>query len=275
MSSKVDPFSVSEIESLARALGDAATGSELTTLLRDSNMDDPQSISLQGVSMTKWHRVDHALRVLHNRDQSANGILAFTKRVHAPSRFVNKSPREHEDALAKVNRVLALKGINLRDDGELVHVPKSATVHEAQQRADRLRSELERRAVHLEVLRFCRTELMDKDYFHAVLEATKSLADKIRSLSGSKLDGSPLIDEALQTSQPVLLWNGLQTQSERSEHMGIAAMHKGIFSYFRNPTAHEPRILKPISEDEALEALTMISFLHRRLDSAQVVRQIP
>jgi len=43
---------------------------------------------------------------------------------------------------------------------------------------------------------------------------------------------------------------------------------KGIFGTFRNPTAHAPKILWNISEQDALDLLTMVSFLHRRLDSA-------
>lgn len=263
----VEVFTESELEQLSKALADCATGSEITGLLRDARLLDIQADG--PISMTKWRRIDAALRDLHNRDRSPNGILAFTKRVLSPVRFVSKTPHEHANALSSVNTVLALKGVQLRDDGELIHTSKSATVADAQKRADRLRSELTRRAVHTEVLRFCRTELMDKDYFHAVLEASKSLAEKIRSLTGLRSDGSDLVDQALSTQRPLLVWNAMKSPSERAVHTGVGNMLKGVFSYFRNPTAHDPRILKPVSEDDALEALTLISFLHRRLDEAQ------
>jgi hypothetical protein len=35
---------------------------------------------------------------------------------------------------------------------------------------------------------------------------------------------------------------------------------------FRNPTAHEPKIYWPINEQDALDLLSLISLLHRRLD---------
>jgi Protein of unknown function (Hypoth_ymh) len=44
-------------------------------------------------------------------------------------------------------------------------------------------TELARHDVHPDVLRFCRAELMQQNYFHAVLEAAKSVADKLRTLA--------------------------------------------------------------------------------------------
>lgn len=46
-------------------------------------------------------------------------------------------------------------------------------------------------------------------------------------------------------------------------------MIAGTFSYFRNLPAHVPKIgFRPVTEEEALELLTIVSFLHRRLDAA-------
>lgn len=40
----------------------------------------------------------------------------------------------------------------------------------------------------------------------------------------------------------------------------------------RNVTAHTPKIKWIIEEDEAIDILTTISFLHKNLDNCQVVR---
>ncbi|PAW79178.1 MAG: hypothetical protein B9S32_04270 [Verrucomicrobia bacterium Tous-C9LFEB] len=45
-------------------------------------------------------------------------------------------------------------------------------------------------------------------------------------------------------------------------------MAVAVFGTFRNPSAHAPRVLWSISEQDALDLLTMASFLHRRLDKA-------
>jgi uncharacterized protein (TIGR02391 family) len=43
---------------------------------------------------------------------------------------------------------------------------------------------------------------------------------------------------------------------------------KGVFGTFRNVTAHAPKIHWTIEEQDALDLLTMVSYLHRRLDRA-------
>ena len=88
-----------------------------------------------------------------------------------------------------------------------------------------LRKSLVERKVHGDVLRYCRAELVADDYFHAVFEATKSVAEKLRDKAGLDSDGSTLVDAAL----------------------GIGK-------------AGTPRL--------ALDILTTLSLIHRRLDSA-------
>jgi len=43
---------------------------------------------------------------------------------------------------------------------------------------------------------------------------------------------------------------------------------KGMFGTFRNVAAHAPKISWPIKEEDALDLLTLASYLHRRLDDA-------
>ncbi|WP_407642907.1 TIGR02391 family protein [Actinacidiphila yanglinensis] len=45
---------------------------------------------------------------------------------------------------------------------------------------------------------------------------------------------------------------------------------KGLFSMFRNPAAHVPRLHRTVTDEELLELLTTLSMVHRRLDSAQI-----
>jgi uncharacterized protein (TIGR02391 family) len=57
-------------------------------------------------------------------------------------------------------------------------------------------------------------------------------------------------------------------ESERSEQIGLMNVIKGLFWAFRNTTGHAPKIHGNISEQDALDILTTISFVHRRLDAA-------
>ena len=87
---------------------------------------------------------------------------------------------------ANLNRALAFSGLAVDAAGELVSADHVKTLPEAARRADELRANLVRRGVHAAVLRFCRAELVADNYFHAVLEAGKSIADKLRD-DGGKL----------------------------------------------------------------------------------------
>ncbi len=82
------------------------------------------------------------------------------------------------------------------DDGKIRRSTKAENLSEAMRRASQLHDALSSRSVHEDVLRFCRAELLDENYFHAVFEAMKSIAAKIRDLSGLQLDGADLVRQA-------------------------------------------------------------------------------
>ncbi len=204
----------------------------------------------------------------------SNAVLQFVQQAMAPVSYRGQTDifdsRRHA-----LNEVLAFAGWQLGEDGKLRAAEKATTLAEAQERAGRLRSELQRRAVHPDVLQFCRAELLQQNFFHAVLEATKSVAEKIRRRTGLQGDGASLVDAALgkgSSPYPLLAFNTLQTDSERSEHTGLMNLLKGASGTFRNPTIHAPKISWVVNERDALEALTLLSMLHRRLDEAVSTR---
>jgi uncharacterized protein (TIGR02391 family) len=122
------------------------------------------------------------------------------------------------------------------------------------------------------VLQYCTAELLADNYFHAVLEASKGLFERLRDRTGLDADGADLIDRALAIPKdggpPQIAFNSLRTESERSEQRGLVNLFKGVAGTFRNPTAHAPRISWPMTELDALDLLTLLSMLHRRLDTA-------
>jgi len=154
------------------------------------------------------------------------------------------------------------------ETGELKKTETAQTLPEAQRRARDLRADLEGRGVHPDVLKFCRAELLVDDYFHAVQEAVKSVADKMRSRTGLTDDGATLVDHVLGGSPPLLAINPCANSSELSEQRGFANLVRGTFGMFRNPTAHEARIHWTMTKEDAEDLLTIVSLIHRRLDNA-------
>jgi uncharacterized protein (TIGR02391 family) len=110
--------------------------------------------------------------------------------------------------------------------------------------------------------------LLRQDYYEAVFEAIKGLGSRMRQLTSIDADGYGLVEAAMSGSSPRLRINALQTRTQRDEQLGIANLAKGLFSAFRNPAAHEPRVEWKLTEDDALDVLATLSMIHRRLDSA-------
>jgi uncharacterized protein (TIGR02391 family) len=251
---------------LSRILADSCSHSELTTLLAQAGFPE----SSDG---PKWQRILTAAERSQIKYSSSNQVIGLIQRCMDPVRY-HANPERFEELRDQLNVVLAFEGLTLNPDGNVAPTDGVTTITEAQAKANRLKTELARRAVHPDVLKFCRAELVSDDYFHAVLEATKSVAEKIRTKTGLTADGLQLVDAALSRSmgQPMLAFNSLRTPTEESEHSGIMNLLKGMFAAFRNPTAHAPRVRWKIDEQDALDLLVLVSLLHRRLDSAVRIR---
>lgn len=240
------------------------TGTEIGQLFAGLGMGDPAP------GLSKRHRLFEALHQRQLQDSSGNYVIAFIKRAMAPVRYASK-PDVFKERQGNLNTVLAFAGLRLRDDGQLCKIKAAETLDESQRRAGRLRTFLLGRDVHGDVLQFCRAELLQDNYFHAVLEAAKSVANKIRTRAGLGTDGAELVDGAfggVDKGGPILAFNTLQTKTEKSEHTGMMNLLKGLFGAFRNVTAHAPKVKWTINEQDALDMMSLASLLHRRLDRA-------
>lgn len=264
---EIPSFKEANLEQLSNVLGDTTTGltgSEIGRYLRECNISDPLPL------MTKRIRLYEALKAKQQGDGCANNVCAFIERVMNPVLHVD-SPDYFKSKQDELNRILAFEGLKLNDEGKLTRSTQARTISQAEAAAGKLRKQLVDRGVHPDVLKFCRAELVQENYFHAVLEAAKSVAQKIRDKSGLTLDASELVDGAFgigKKAYPILTFNTLSTDSEKSEHNGLMNLMKGFFGTFRNPTAHAPRTMWKIREQDALDMMTLASLLHRRLDVA-------
>jgi uncharacterized protein (TIGR02391 family) len=223
--------------------------------------------------ITKRHRIYNAFAASQNSRQDRTRILGFIRQAMKPPRYA-REPERFEPMRANLNRALAFAGLVVTETGAIKKVDQATTLPEAQRRARELRTDLETRGVHPDVLRFCRAELLSENYFHAVQEAVKSVADKIRIKTGLIDDGAPLVDRALGGNPPMIAINPLSSLSERSEQSGFANLIRGTFGMFRNPTAHEARINWPMGKSDAEDLLTLVSLIHRRLDNSHMPSRI-
>lgn len=259
-------FTQAQLTAVADALGhteEGLTGVEIEYLLATCKIKDTHP------DLTKRYRVFNALAHDQNTRGNRRGILAFIRYAMKPERFA-RAPARFEPLRTRLNRALLFSGLVVLESGELDKVEPARTLTDANRRAQELRADLTSRGVHPDVLKFCREELLADDYFHAVLEAVKSVADKLRTRTGLADDGNALVDRALSGTPPMLAINPLTTQSEQSEQRGFANLVKGTFGMFRNTTAHAPRIHWPMTKSDAEDLLSLVSLIHRRIDAGRM-----
>ncbi|WEH37204.1 TIGR02391 family protein [Streptomyces sp. AM 4-1-1] len=259
------------VEAVCRVLASTdrpgLSGSEISKLLAMRGVADVNPTA------NKRDRLWAALMTKQQANQASNCIIRFINDAMAPGRFVHDSARfaALKDAL---NEPLALMALRVNDQGEVARATGASTLDEVAKLAGRLRTELNRRGIHPEIVKYCEEEILRKSLFHAVFEATKGVAERLRQMSKSNLDGSKLVDFCFSTKNPppVVRINNFITETEISEHTGFANLLRGVFGTFRNPPAHTPRAAAgwTISEPDALDLFAMLSFMHRRLDGATV-----
>ena len=266
---RVPTFGAEHLVSIARILADTTEGlkgSQIEQLLRQCRIPDPTP------AITKWKRLYNALVQLQNERQFGNHVVVVINRVMDPVQYTS-DPQSFRTRRDQLNAVLSFSGLYIGDDGKVRWSQKAKNLDEALERAGRLQASLVNRGVHSDVLQYCRAELLRENYFHAVLEATKSIGAKIRSVSGLTSDGTKLAQAAFglpkDGSPPVLAINDLNTDTDRGEQRGFMNLLIGFFGTVRNPLAHNPKIEWPMEEADALDILTMASLIHRKIDRAR------
>lgn len=256
---------VTAVADVLAATNDGLTGSEIGRLLAQSAVADAEGAN-------KRERLARALLIRQARDQASNCVIRFITEAMAPVRYTQQ-PEVFSRRRDDLNEVLVHIGLRVNEEGKLARGPAASTLDQAARHANSLRAELRRRGTHPQVLAYCTREILTKNAFHASLEATKSVFDRLRQLTGEQLDGSQLIDAVLMpgsTGTPRVAINTGTTPTETGEQKGFAMLLKGLGSMYRNPTAHDPRRTRHVTDEELLELLTTLSMVHRRLDHARV-----
>jgi uncharacterized protein (TIGR02391 family) len=265
---RVPPFNAQQLESISKTLADTDdgfTGSELGYLLQQCHIPDVSP------DMTKWKRLFNALVAMQKSKEFGNHVVVLITEAMNPARYT-ADPLRFKSRQDRLNAVLAFAGMSVGSDGKVRRTSRAADLDDALARASRLHASLLQRGVHPDVLTFCKAELLQENYFHAVFEAMKSIASKIRYMTGLTSDGADLVTAAFslgKLDKPLLAINQLQTETDKGEQRGFANLLIGLFGTIRNPSAHNPKIEWPMSEQDALDILTMASLIHRKIDAAR------
>lgn len=281
----ISPVSISTIEAVAAILGETdggLTNSEIGKLLASANIADPRAKAEQAspevraglayIKMSKVDRIRGALGSHQSRTGTGDALVGFLHAAIDPQRYVGE-PGLFAFGRDRLNEILVFEGLELQDDGRLHRrTQRARTLDEAAALAGVVSAELRRRETHPQVLAYCNAEVLARNNFHACLEVTKGIFDRVRRDLDLKSDGADLVDEAFafRSSAPRLVLSELESETGRAEQSGFMNLIKGLHSMFRSPIAHEARVtreaVRPITDTELLELFTTVSMVHNRLD---------
>ena len=248
------------------------TKTELTRLLQQSQialMDDGNANNGYSytIGLNKRNWLYNCLANEVNTNRSLEKIYRFLVNALNPVIFTKQADRaKYYHLLEEANKILLLAGMYINKEGQLIEAVQAKTLDEVDRRVNHLKRELYNRAIHSEVEKYCIEDYLRKDYYDAVFEAAKGLAERVRSITGLTSDGGELFQKAFAKGDPYLFFNCMQTDSEKSEFTGVKELLEAIFHLVRNPAAHTPKINWKVEETKALDILTLISFAHKYLD---------
>lgn len=264
-----------QLKAVCDVLGETNRGytkTELTRLLQQSGIElvsdgrKSNGYTYQlGLNKRDW--LYNCLANEVNKNHSLMRIYMFIEKALNPVAFTSEENRaKYEYLFEGTNKALLLAGMEVTKEGKLVEVVQAKTLDEVDRRVNSLKRELYNRSIHSEVQKYCIEDYLRKDYYDAVFEAAKGLAERVRQITGLTTDEGTLFQTAFSKNDPYIFFNGLQTDSEKSEFTGLKELLEAIFHLVRNPAAHTPKVNWKVDEAKALDILTLISFAHKYLD---------
>ncbi len=248
------------------------TKNELTVLLGQCGIravDDGSSRSQWGytIGLNKRDWLYNCLATEINNSHSLSKVFSFLQAALNPARYTSVDSRQrYRYLLEETNIILLFAGLSIDQSGKLIEVSQAHTLTEVDKRVNHLKKALYDRAIHSEVQKYCIEDYLRADYYDAVFEAAKGLAERVRQISGLTTDGGTLFQTAFSQNKPYIFFNAMKTESERSEFVGLKELLEAIFHLVRNPAAHTPKVNWKTDETKALDILTLISFAHKYLD---------
>ena len=191
MASKV--LDQQQLKAVCDVLGHTKEGftkTELTRLLQQSQivlMDDGNSNSgysyTFGLNKRDW--LYNCLVNEVNANNSLKRIYQFLTNALNSVSFTGQADRErYHHLLEETNKVLLLAGVSVNNAGQLVEVDQAKTLDEVDRRVNHLKRELYNRAIYSEIQKYCIKDYLRKDYYDAVFEADKGLAERVRQITG-------------------------------------------------------------------------------------------
>jgi uncharacterized protein (TIGR02391 family) len=133
-----------------------------------------------------------------------------------------------------------------------------------------VRASFEGLDLHPRITSACAELYRNRHYRNAVLDASLALQDYVKERSRCRdRDGADLMRYVFSPKSPVVAFNDLGDETDRSEQEGMMHLFEGVMLALRNPRAHA---LSDDSPEQALEYIALMSLLAKRLEAGRRVR---
>jgi len=256
---ELESFKLPALEAMAKIIGDHFTGTEVSELFRKAGF--PQ---IRHDGGTKWRFVYSAMEQMQKQQYGNHNIAKLIQQLCDPQEYFS-SPESHEEVCKKVNNILSFYGLIVGDDGKLRKTEDKAT--SLTKTIPENAKIFDDRHFHTKINQHARKLFIEGNYFHAVFECCKVYDKEVQEKSKTSNYGARLMETALATSGTVKL-NSQVSRTDINEQEGVMHLSVGLMRAIRNPQAHEPALDWPIIRDEALDLLSFLNFLFRKLDKA-------
>ncbi len=257
---QIEPFSLSALEGIAKIIAERYTGQEITQFFKKAGF--PQ---IQHDGTTKWRFVYAALEELQKWQYGHWDIAKVIQKLCDPQEYFGQA-EYHKSVIERINEILSFYGlqVDLRT-GKVIRKPSiEPSLRSRRSEAEEL---FDSRDFHPEIRRHARLLFIEGKHFHGVFECCKAFDRLVGDKSGINKRGPELMGAALSPKGPLKL-NAQITETQRNEQEGVMHLCMGLMRAIRNPEAHEPELDWPLTQKDALDILSLISFLWSRIDDS-------
>lgn len=241
-------YTLENLRLLAFIISNATSGSQFTKLLKDSGWT-PESTASEEWKLAKKSKEEYLFdEFVKIGEQGRYDILDYVveKTIRKDPIYFKHSEKEYKFPRSSFS--------DLKEKMEVVQKPPVKTNLKL----------FNDRKFHKSVAFASKKLFKDGHYSQAIFETCKLLNKKVQEKSGSEEDGKKLMLKVFSVNNPLLKFNGNNTQSDKDEQEGFMHLFAGVMQGIRNPKGHELMNLE--DPYRTLDYLSFMSLLFYRLD---------
>lgn len=257
MDLKIDKFSPSALEQIAKIIGECYNGSGITSFFGKCGFHQ-----YVHNGETKWRFVNSVLIQLQDDSYGTYNIVKILSQLCNPQEYFNNGESFRKTIVA-VNEVISFYGLEFSGEGKMLQLSQSRTKPSEHQSEDL--KFFSSRCFHPSVEKHSRDLFIGGNYYHAVFEVCKAFDKTVREKSSFDKHGTELMSSALSLKGTLKL-NKQITETEKNEQEGLMHLCMGLMRAIRNPESHEPKLDWNITREDALDILSLLSYLYRQID---------